>query len=465
MKITFIGAVRTVTGSLTLIEANEKKFLIDCGLYQGKRKEAFEINRNFEFFDPAEIDFVILTHAHIDHAGNLPSLVKKGFNGNIYSTFATRDLCSIMLRDSAKIQLKDVEYVNKKRAKKGQNLFEPLYLEEDVEKTLSCFIGINYRKEIIIDEGISFSLFNSGHILGSSGVYLTIKENGRITTLFFTGDIGREKPTLLKKPDKIPDSNFLFIESTYGGRFHKSADETKQILVEVINKSIQRKSKIITPSFSVGRTQELIFELNQLFETGLCPRIPIYVDSPLSVNATEIFRAHPEAFDTDVAKYILEHKDPFGSSFVNFIADVEESKSLNSAKGPMMIISSSGMCEAGRILHHLANNVQDPNNIILITGYCAEHTLGRKIVEREPIIKIFGEEYELKSEVYVLNSLSAHADSNELLKYCSDLNKGSLQTIFLLHGDYDQQLKFKERLSENGFPNILIPEKGDIFEY
>jgi len=465
MKITFIGAARTVTGSMTSIEANGIKFLIDCGLFQGKRKEAFEINRNFEFFNPSEIDFVILTHAHIDHAGNLPSLVKKGFTGNIYSTFATRDLCSIMLRDSAKIQIKDVEYVNKKRAKKGQNLFEPLYLEEDVQKAMECFVGVNYKREIKPADGISFILFNNGHVLGSAGVYISIKENGRITNLSFTGDLGREKPALLKRPEKLPDAEFLFSESTYGGRFHKSPEETKNILLDVLQKAISRKSKIITPSFSVGRTQELIFEINKIFDEGLCPRIPIYVDSPLSVNATEIFRAHPEQFDYEVARFVLEHKDPFGAGFVNFITDVEESKKLNFAEGPMMIISSSGMCEAGRILHHLANNVQNPNNIVLITGYCAEHTLGKRIIERQPIIKIFGEEYELKSEIVVLNSLSAHADSDELLRYCSLFDKGRLQKIFLLHGDFDQQLKFKERLVENGFNDVEIPHKGDSFIY
>jgi metallo-beta-lactamase family protein len=447
-----------------LIKANGTSFLLDCGLYQGKRKLAYEINKNFTAFDPAEIDFVILSHAHIDHAGNLPNLVRSGFKGNIYSTFATRDLASVMLRDSAFIQQKDVEYVNKKRKKKGQNPFSPLYSMQDVEETIARFVGLNYHREFQLTPEIKLTFFEAGHILGSAISFLTINENGRITNLGFTGDLGRENLPILKDPEKIPDVDFFISEATYGGRFHDNAEETEKKLAEVINKAVSRKAKIIVPSFSVGRTQEMVYWLNNIFEKGMAERIPIYVDSPLSVNATDIFRMHSECFDFDISQYLIQNKDPFGFNKLTYIKDVEESKALNKVEGPCMIMASSGMAEAGRILHHLANNIENENNIILIVGYSAENTLGRKIVEREPVVKIFGEEYCLKAEVVVMNSLSAHADSNELLGYFNQFDKDRVQNIFLVHGDLDQQQKFCTRLRSIGYNNITIPEKGDVFE-
>ncbi len=464
MKIHFIGAAQTVTGSMHLLEVNGYKFLLDCGLYQGKRKLAFEINRNFDLFDPAEIDFVILSHAHIDHSGNLPSLVKKGFAGKIYSTFATRDLCSVMLRDSAHIQEKDVEYVNKKRKKQGKNLFEPLYTIEDAEATLNHFVGLNYHHEFQIADGITVTFADAGHILGSAVTFLTINENGKIINLGFTGDLGRPNMPILKDPEKIPDVDIMISESTYGNKLHDDPSNTKGVMIDVIRKAYARKSKIIIPAFSVGRTQELVYEFHKIFEGGEAPRIPVYVDSPLSVNATEVFRLHPECFDSHISEFLMRHEDPFGFNRLTYITDVEESKKLNEKSGPMIIISSSGMCEAGRIQHHLANNIENPNNIILMVGYSAQHTLGRRIMDREEEVKIFGEKYKLNAEVVVLNSFSAHADYREMLDYFDKFDKGRIQKFFLVHGDLDEQVAFKQRLESHGFQNVYIPSKGDVFE-
>lgn len=463
MEIQFIGAARTVTGSMHLIKTNGTTFLLDCGLYQGKRKEAFEINRNFEFFSPDKIDFVILSHAHIDHSGNIPTLIRKGFKGNIYSTFATRDLASVMLRDSGHIQEKDVEFVNKRRKKKGQNLFEPLYTEKDAQHAIEHFVGVNYHREFEIGENITLTFFDAGHILGSSIVYLTIKEKGRIINFGFSGDIGRSNLPILKDPEKIPDVDLFICESTYGNRLHDKPEDSEMQLVQVIEKAIERKGKIIVPAFSVGRTQEVVFALNKIFEKQLVPRIPVYVDSPLSVNATEVFRMHPECFDNETVQFMIKHEDPFGFNKLNYITDVEDSKRLNEQTGPCMIISSSGMCEAGRVLHHLANNIENPNNIVLIVGYTAEHTLGRKLVNKEPVVPIFGEDYNLKAEVIVLNSFSGHADANELFNYCSSLDRERIQKLFLVHGEIEQQEFFQKRLSDNGFNNVIIPQKGDKF--
>lgn len=463
IDLQFIGAARTVTGSMHLLTLNDKKILLDCGLYQGQRKIAFEINRNFDLFDPREIDFVILSHAHIDHAGNLPNLVKNGFNGSIISTFATRDLATVMLRDSAFIQQKDVEFVNKKRKRLGKNLFEPLYTEKDVKQTVNHFIGINYHREFEIAPGIILTFFDAGHILGSAITFLKINDNGRIVHFGFSGDIGRNNLPILKDPEKIPDVEYFICESTYGGRYHKDASFTENAVAEVIKKAYERKSKIIVPAFSVGRTQELVYLLNKLFIEKKVPQIPIYVDSPLSTNVTEIFRMHPECYDLEISRFIIKNDDPFGFDKLTYISDVEDSKRLNSLSGPHMIISASGMAEAGRILHHLSNNIENEKNIILIVGYSAEHTLGRRIVERLPEVNILGEPHKLKAEVVVLNSLSAHADSDELLSYCNQYDKSRMQNIFLVHGDFDQQEKFKTRLNESGFNTVSIPERGDVF--
>lgn len=465
MKIKFIGAAETVTGSMHLIEAAGKKFLLDCGLYQGKRKLAYEINKNFDEFDPKEIDFVILSHAHIDHSGNLPSLVKNGFDGEIYSTFATRDLCSIMLMDSAHIQEKDVEYVNKKRAKLGKNLFEPLYNQENAQDALKKFIGVNYYHKYRIDESISFSFVDAGHILGSAVTHIEINENGTRFNLGFTGDLGRPNLPILKDPEKIPPVDILICESTYGNKLHGDPVNAENALIDVINKAIQRNGKIIIPAFSVGRTQELVFELHKIFESNKVKRLPVYVDSPLSVNATEVFRLHPECFDNETARFLVENKDPFGFNQLHYITETEDSKKLNELNEPAIIISSSGMCEAGRIQHHLLNNIEDEKNIILIVGYSAQHTLGRRITDREPEVKIFGDPYKLNAEVIVLDYFSAHADQSELLDYCDKFDKSRMQNLFLVHGESDQQNVLRTKLIELGFKDVTIPQKGDTFSF
>ncbi|MFZ1292551.1 MAG: MBL fold metallo-hydrolase [Melioribacteraceae bacterium] len=463
MEIQFIGAAKTVTGSMHLVQTGQTKFLIDCGLYQGKRKEAFEINRKFEFFDPSEIDFVILTHAHIDHSGNLPTLVSKGFKGKIYSTFATRDLVTIMLRDSAHIQEKDVEFVNKARSKQGKNLFEPLYSPKDVSNTLKLFVGINYHHEIELTPDIKLYFVDAGHILGSAVSHLTINENGKEFKVGFSGDLGRPNLPILRDPEKIGNVDYFICESTYGGRSHDNPKDSENQLTRVINRAVQRKAKVIVPAFSVGRTQELVYALHRIFLRGDAPKIPVYVDSPLSVNATEVFRLHPECFDNETEEFILKNKDPFGFNELNYITEVSESKELNNYNGPLMIISSSGMCEAGRIQHHLKNNIEDPNNIILMVGYSAQDTLGRRIMDKDEFVKIFGNEYKLKAEVIVLNSFSAHADENELIAYVNQFDKNMMKNIFLVHGEFDQQEIFKNRILENGFGKVTIPEKGDVF--
>ncbi len=464
MKIEFIGAAQTVTGSMHLLHVNKRKILLDCGMYQGKRKEAFETNKTFDKFKPKEIDIVILSHAHIDHAGNLPTLVKAGFNGTIYATKATRDLCTLLLTDCAHIQERDIEYVNARRIKQGKNPFEPLYDQKDVDNTMSLFKAVDYHTDIDIFDSIRLTFFDAGHILGSSIVHLMIEENGKTISLAFSGDLGRPNLPILRDPEKIPDIDYLICESTYGGRFHDSYNLSGEKMAEVLNKAVKQKSKIIVPSFSVGRTQELVYLLNEIFEQKKAPRIPIYVDSPLSVNATQVFREHSECFDFETSRYILKHQDPFGFSQLNYVKNVTESKNLNKVPGPCMIISSSGMAEAGRIQHHLANNISNPKSIILIVGYCAEYTLGRKLVEKVTPLSILGDEYDVKAEVIVFNSLSAHADSNELLHYLNTFDKKQLKTIFLVHGDNDQQLKLKERLLADNFSNVEIPARGNVFE-
>jgi metallo-beta-lactamase family protein len=463
MEIQFIGAARTVTGSMHLVRTGTTSFLVDCGLYQGKRKEAFEINRTYDLFDPLEVDFIILTHAHIDHSGNLPTLVKNGFKGKIYSTFATRDLVTIMLRDSAHIQEKDIEYVNKKRKKKGQNPFEALYSRQDASDALKLFVGINYHHEINLTPDIKLTFVDAGHILGSAVSYLSIMENGKEIKLGFSGDLGRPNLPILKDPEKIRDVDYFICESTYGGRTHDNPLDSEQQLARVVNRAHKRNAKVIIPAFSVGRTQELVYALHRIFSRGDAPRIPVYVDSPLSVNATEVFRLHPECFDTETEEFLIRDKDPFGFNQLNYITEVSESRELNDKDGPMMIISSSGMCEAGRIQHHLKNNIANPNNIILMVGYSAQHTLGRRIIEKEEIVKIFGQEHELKAEVIVLNSFSAHADADELMDYVNQFDKKMLKHIFLVHGELDQQEIFQKRILENEFEKVTIPEKGEVF--
>lgn len=470
MKIKFCGAAQTVTGSQHLLEINGKTMLLDCGMFQGKREESYQMNRKF-LFDPKNLDCVVLSHAHIDHSGNLPTLGSKGFNGSIYSTPATRDLCSIMLQDSAYIQEKDVEFVNKKRLKKHEPPFNPLYTVEEAREILKHFKTFSYKKTFYPDifEGkVGVTFIDAGHILGSAQVILDIDENGKKFRFGYTGDLGRNNLPILKDPDIMETVDYLMIESTYGGRIHDDASLMESELSEVIKNAIPDKSKIIVPSFSIGRTQELIFEITKLMTNGVIPEFPIFVDSPLTVNATEIFKLHPECFDDETSTLLAKGVNVFGLDNVLYIKDVEESKKLNSIKGPCMIVSASGMCEAGRILHHLANNIENPNNLILIIGYMAEHTLGKRIIENRGIpgatVKIFGDDYKLKSKVKILNAFSAHADQKELLKYIDNVGITPANKLILVHGETEQQELFKIELRSKGFNNIINPSRGESIE-
>ncbi len=464
MIVQFLGAARTVTGSMHFINVNGKNILLDCGLFQGRRAETYERNKNFPF-DPTTIDAVVLSHAHIDHAGNLPNLVKNGFTGKIFCTPATADLCRLMLMDSAHIQEKDTEFVNRRNVKKKLPAIQPLYTSDDAQATLDLLVEIPYRTSFEVVNGVSAKYFDAGHILGSASIHLIVKENGGREKHFgFTGDVGRPNMPILHDPEFMGNVDALISESTYGGRVHATMDEMPNKFLEVVKRTVDRRGKIIIPSFSVGRTQDIVYQMNNLKNEGKLPDIPIFVDSPLSTNATEIFRKHPECFDNEAMKVMKSDDDIFGFDKLRYIRDVEESKKLNDLKEPCMIISASGMCEAGRIVHHLRNNIENPKNTVMIIGYQAEHTLGRKLVNREPEISIFGEVKQLKCEVSVMNSFSAHADKNELLDFVKPMDRNQLKNIFLVHGDVDQAEKFAATLKENKFQRVDIPERLQKFE-
>jgi metallo-beta-lactamase family protein len=464
MIIQFFGAARTVTGSMHLISVNGSRILLDCGLYQGKRSESYERNRNFPF-NPAEIDAVILSHAHIDHAGNLPNLVKNGFHGPIYATSATRDLCNIMLYDSAYIQERDIEYVNKRHQKKHEPSVEQLYDVMDVTAAMSQFISVSYEQPINVAKGITAKYFDAGHILGSAITLLEIEENGNRKRIGFTGDLGRKNAPIIKDPQPIGSVDILISESTYGGKLHDPIIGMKDSLCKVIKQTVDRGGKIIVPSFSVGRTQEIVYLLSELFDEGRLPIIPIYIDSPLAVNASDIFRTHTECFDRDMLSHLQANEDPFGFNRLIYVRSVEESKRLNTMQSSCMIISASGMCEGGRIVHHLANNIENPKNTILIVGYMAEHTLGRRLVEKQPEVSIFGEIFKLNAEVVVLNSFSAHAGQDELVEYITAVDQKQLKKLFLVHGEISQIEGLSSKLKEIGMKKeICIPVTGEKAE-
>ncbi|MFA6472180.1 MAG: MBL fold metallo-hydrolase [Candidatus Latescibacterota bacterium] len=460
MKITFWGAAKTVTGSMHLVEANGSKILLDCGLYQGRREESRKLNSELPF-NQKEIDALILSHAHIDHSGNIPSLVKNGFDRTIYSTHATRDLCTAMLADSAHIHEKEAEYMNLKMKRNGERaVFQPLYTMKDALDAVELFHSVNYGKRINVADGVDVVFHDAGHILGSSLVELFIKENGKEKKLVYTGDVGRKNLPILRDPEYIAETDVLITESTYGNRVHDNVINTNEKLKHVIIDTYSRGGKIIVPAFSVGRTQELVYAIHQLVNEKAIPDLPVYVDSPLSVNVTQIFRMHPECFDIETLNYLYEGEDPFGFRRMTYIRTVEESKQLNTSKVPCIIISSSGMCEVGRILHHLKNNVENVNNTILIAGFMADNTLGKHIVDREPRIRIFGDFYSLRAKVVIMNEFSAHADKNELIEWTSGFQKKPSLTC-VVHGNEDAALAHKSHLEELGLGNVVVPGRGD----
>ena len=465
MNVQFYGAVRTVTGSMHLLTVNGARILLDCGLVQGKRQESFERNRTLPF-DASTVDAMILSHAHIDHSGNIPTLVKSGFKGNVYATPATRDLCSAMLRDSGHIQEEDARYVNKKRARRGEPPVEPLYTVDDATDSLKNFVSVGYDRPLRVAPGVTLTYRDAGHILGSAVVVLDVEENGSKKRLLFTGDLGRKGMPILRDPQPVADVDFLIIESTYGDRLHDPIETTDQELEKVVADTCRRGGKVIVPSFAVGRTQELVYALHRLTERRDIPQMPIFVDSPLAVNVTEVFRLHPECYDQELREFMAQdgQRDPFGFHRLTYIRSVEQSKELNFISGPAIIISASGMAEAGRILHHLKNNVEDPRNTVVIVGWQAPYTLGRRLVERQSIIKIFGEEYHLRARVETINGFSAHADRNELLDYVRQLGPDRLKSIFVVHGEEASSLALADGLQGLGVEQAIVPTLGEAFE-
>jgi metallo-beta-lactamase family protein len=464
LKIQFIGAAQTVTGSQHLLQVNGKKILLDCGLYQGRRKEAFEINKNF-LFNPAEIDIMLLSHAHIDHTGNIPHLVRSGFTGQIYTTSTTVDLCQIMLRDSAYLQERDLKFVNKRRNKQNKKLFEPLYTMDDVEDAMNNFIGVQYDKTIEVAPGVKATWRDAGHILGSAGILVEIRENGKFIRLGFSGDIGRPEMPVIRDPNILTELDVLIMESTYGNRLHPVTHEVEEELAKVLNEVIDRNGKIIIPAFAVGRTQLFVYLLHKLFNQNRIPAIPIFVDSPLAVNTTEVFRTHPECFDRETYRVFIEnHEDPFGFNRLTYIRDVDESKKLNDFKGACIIISASGMAEGGRILHHLKNNIENPNNLILFVGYAAQETLARKIMDGSKEVNILGDLHKVNAQIKQMDYFSAHADQKGLLDYLKFSPNNKLKNIFLVHGEAEQALPLKAKIENQGYTSVNFPKKGDVFE-
>ena len=463
MRIYFHGAAQTVTGSQHLLEINGHRLLLDCGLYQGRRGETYTRNLNFAY-DPHTVDSVILSHAHIDHCGNLPNLAQDGFDGPIYATHATVDLATIMLADSGRIQESDAAWVNKKRVKRGEIPIEPLYTEADAQRAADLLISVDYDKPFEVVPGVTARFVEAGHILGSASVSLEIEERGRKIRLWFSGDIGRYKLPLLRDPILPEEVDYLLMESTYGDKSHDDPTKAFDEFQDIVARTIKRGGKVIIPAFAVGRTQELVYNLNiMMFERDV-PRVPVYVDSPLAVNASDIFRKHPECFDAETREFVAEARHPaLDFKMLTYTRSVEESKALNIRKDPMIIISASGMAETGRILHHLRNNIEDPKNTVCIVSWQATHTLGRRLADREKRIKIFGEPYTVKAEIATIGGLSGHAGQNLLVDYASAVKK-SVKKIFLVHGEEKSASMLTEKLKEQNLREVYYPELHSSIE-
>ena len=464
MKIKFIGAAREVTGSKHLIITDSgKKLLLDCGMFQGKGLETDGMNRDL-MFDPAEIDHIILTHAHIDHSGLIPYVYKLGFRGSVICTNATRDLCSIMLTDSAFIQEHDTMTFNKRRIKKGLPPVEPIYTQADAKACLTHFIGVPYNMKFRIDDKIKVKFTSTGHMLGSGVANIQIEEGDKIKRISYTGDIGRPFDPILAEPKPFPQADVIITESTYGDRLHHNvASAEEELLKVVIDTCVGKKGKLIIPAFSVGRTQEIVFALNNFFNNGRLPKIDIYVDSPLAVNATTVFSMHPECFNANFEKVLEKDSDPFGFEGLYYITKVEDSKKLNDHKKPCVIISASGMMEAGRVKHHLANNITDPKNTVLIVGYCAPTTLGARIGRGDKEVSIHGTIYPVKAEIKKIESFSGHGDYKEMISFLNCQKKDAVSRMYIVHGEYETQKKYVTSLLADGFKNIEIPSKGQEY--
>lgn len=460
MQIHFHGAAHTVTGSQHLLEINGQRLLLDCGLYQGRRDETYSRNLNFAY-DPRTVDAVILSHAHIDHCGNLPNFVKKGYEGNIFATRATVDLASLMMADSGRIQEGDAEYVNKKKAARGEPLIEPLYTEADAQRAADLFRGVDYGKEFEPIPGVIARFVEAGHILGSAAVSLEIEEKGRKIRFWFSGDIGRYKFPLLRDPVLPDPCDFLLMECTYGDKKHNDPTSAFDEFRAVVKRTINRSGKVIIPAFAVGRTQELVYHLNMMMHDGDVPHVPVFVDSPLAVNASTVFKRHPEVFDTETKRFVEEARHPaLDFKMLTYVQSVEESKALNLREDPMVIISASGMAENGRILHHLKNNIENPKNTVCIVSWQAPWTLGRKLADREKQVKIFGEPYTVNAEVVTIGGLSGHAGQDLLVKYATTVKK-TAKKIFLVHGEEKSAVPLMDILSMQGMKDVYYPDLHD----
>ena len=466
MILQFFGAAKTVTGSMHLVEANGHRVLLDCGMVQGKRQEARKQNSEFPF-DVKSIDALVLSHAHLDHSGKLPMLAKLGFNNSIFSTSATRDLCSAMLRDSASLQEMDTKYVNKLNAEKGLPFIKPLYTVRDVTTTLSLFQTVEYGRTLEILPGIRLTFRDAGHILGSATVTLEIAEGQgekKITTLVFTGDLGRKGAAVVRDPDIISRADILITESTYGGRYHGPMSEAKEKLARIVSETAHKGGLLIIPAFAVGRTQDVVYHLHELMEAKQIPAMPVFVDSPLATNVTEIFRQHPECYDEETAQLLLHDggKDPFGFNMLKYTRSTEESKRLNDLRKPAIIISASGMCEGGRVLHHLRRNIGETKTTVLFVGYQAENTLGRKLLQGDRTVRIYGEEYEVRARMEEIDGYSAHADEGELLDFIAAIPKKP-ERVFVVHGEPDAAEAMAAGLRKMGIGNVVIPARGEQF--
>ena len=466
MKITFYGAAQTTTGSMHLVEANGKRILLDCGLYQGHRKEAFEKNRNLPF-DPAKLDAVILSHAHIDHSGNLPQLVRHGFHGKVYARQSTVDLCSVMLKDSCFLQKRDLEYVNKKRRAQGKNLFEPLYEEADVDALIALMAPIHMHAPREIFPGITLTFYNAGHILGSALTQLDVTGGkGHNHRLLFSGDVGQPNQPILKHYEYPQGADIVLLESTYADRLHPSAEDVEGRLKAFYDQIVRQKSKLIIPAFSVGRTQQILYYLNRLLAAKRIYPIPVYIDSPLSQKATRIYETHTGCYNAEAEALLKSGVNPLEFPGLQFVETPQQSMALNDLRGPMIIIAASGMCEGGRVLHHLKASAADPRNVILIVGFQAENTLGRRIVDAEygDKVKILGEEVELKASVHTINALSAHADKNGLMDWYDGVKK-NVRHAFAVHGEPEKVNAMVELLEAHGCPDAVAPVPGQSFTF
>jgi len=459
MKIAFHGAARCVTGSKHLVTLkNGKKILLDCGMFQGMGKETLHLNSHFGF-DPAEVDLMVLSHAHIDHSGLIPKLVKEGYKGKIYCTPGTKDLATVLLEDSAEIQESDVRYVNKKRVADGLPYVKPLYTVDDAKKAAERLVPVNYNKWTQIDPEVELLFTDAGHIIGSACVHLRIRENGNIRSLTFSGDVGRYRDVILKSPDEFPQADYIILESTYGSKLHDLHVTTPDQLLHWVEETcVKNKGKLIIPAFSVGRTQEILYAFNQLELENRLPKVDFFVDSPLSVEATEIVKKYPDYFNKQIQKVLKMDSDPFHFPGLKYVKTVEQSKMLNFRNEPCVIISASGMAEAGRVKHHISNNVENSHNAILMTGYCEPNSLGARLQSGNKEVRIFGVTHEIHAKIGAIRSMSAHGDYEDLSQWLACQDPKQVKRLFLVHGEYDVQQDFKSRLFKKGFTDVEIPE-------